>query len=157
MATEEQKKRNQMRLIELTLLGLTTAVWDMVGESAYAFSQGIGENILQVMEKEMGLEIAGESPEDIAEEVTRIFIDEFGIAEEIENSAEGNVLTQKIKNYIGRQWEEKLAAAGVEQPFTSTFMCVGQAVARRQGKKVRVKARVWEEGNGMIITWEVLD
>jgi hypothetical protein len=155
MATEEQKKLNQMRLLELIVTGLTTSVWDMVGDSAYVFSKSIGENILQVMEKEMGLEIAGESIEDIGTEIVRIFVDEFGLVESIERKVDGNISTSMVKNYIGYQTLKKLMDAGVEQPFTDPIMCTGQAVLHRMGIKARARAEVWEEGKGILIHYEL--
>ena len=155
MATEERKKLNQLRLLEMIVAGLTTSVWDMVGDSAYVFSRSIGESILQVMEKEMGLEIAAEpSGGDVGTEINRIFVDEFGLAESIELTADGNTATSRVKNYAGYQMFKKLMDAGVEQPFTDPIMCTGQAVLHRMGMKVRVRAEVWEEGKGMLINWE---
>ena len=156
MATEERKKLNQLRLLEMIVAGLTTSVWDMVGDSAYVFSRSICESILQVMEKEMGLEIAAEpSGGDVGTEINRIFVDEFGLAESIELAIDDNIVTSKAKNYAGYQTFKKLMNAGVEQPFTDPIMCTGQAVLHRLGMKARVRAKLWEEGKGVIIHYEL--
>ena len=156
MATEEQKKANQLRLAKLSLLGLAASVWDMVGDSAYAFSKGMGEHILPVLEKEMGLELTGESLVDIVTEVGRLFVDEFGFAESVEVSGDDNVITLKVKNCANRKLTDDLMATGVERPFICPFLCVGEAILHRAGKRARGTVEKWVEGNGSIITFELI-
>lgn len=150
MATEEQKKANQLRLANLTLLGLSTAVWDMVGDSALVFSKGIGESILPVLEKEMGLEIAGQSPEEIGNEIGRILVDEFGFAESVEISFEGDVAIQKVKNCLIYNLCKDLTDAGVETPFFCTFKCLADAIVARMGGKVRVNIERGDDRTSII-------
>ncbi|NTV47269.1 MAG: hypothetical protein HGB11_12270, partial [Chlorobiales bacterium] len=83
MATEEIKKQNQLRLTNMALATLASAVWETLGDSSLSFSGLIGGQVLKIMEKEMGLEIAGESPKEVLTEISRIFVDEFGFAEDI--------------------------------------------------------------------------
>jgi len=156
MATEEQKKANQLRLAKLSLLGLAASVWDMVGDGAYAFSKGMGEHILPVLEKEMGLELTGESLVDIVTEVGRIAVDEFGFAESVEVSGDDNVITLKVKNCANRKLTDDLMATGVEHPFICPFLCVGEAILHRAGKRARGTVEKWVEGNGSIITFELI-
>ena len=156
MATEEQKKANQLRLANMIIYGLAVSVWDMVGESAYVFSKGMGDVILPVLEKEMGLEIAGESHLDVATEVGRIAVDELGIAKDMEITGDGDKIIMKLREYILRPLYDNLAAAGVEKPFVDPVMCIGEAVIRRLGKKPRINAEKWEEGKGVIITFELI-
>ena len=156
MATEEQKKANMLRLAKLTLYGLTMGIWDLVGEGALGLSRLIGDEILPVLEKEMGLELTGESLVDIATEVGRIAVDEFGFAESVEVSGDDNVITLKVKNCANRKLTDDLMATGVEHPFICPFLCVGEAILHRVGKRARGTAEKWVEGNGSIITFELI-
>ena len=156
MATEEQKKASQLRLANMIIYGLTVSVWDMVGESAYVFSKGMGDVILPVLEKEMGLELAGESHLDVATEVGRIVVDELGIAKDIEITGDSDNLVMKLREYTLRPLYDNLAAAGVEKPFIDPVMCIGEAVLHRMGQKCRFDIENWDEGKGSIITFELI-
>ncbi|MGB5684498.1 MAG: hypothetical protein WBM35_01705, partial [Candidatus Electrothrix sp.] len=62
MATEEQKKKNMMRLMTLMIAGMAKALYDLFGEAAFATMSEVGKSTLEIMEQEMGLEIEGEDP-----------------------------------------------------------------------------------------------
>lgn len=156
MATEEQKKANMLRLTRLSLFGLTTGVWDLLGEGSFGLSHEIGDEILPVLEKEMGLEIAGEDPEDILHEFGRIMVDEFGFANEVEVSGDGNMITMKVRGCKNVHFAESLAEAGVTHPFICPFMNVSDALFDRMGVKAMSEVEMWPEGNGSIITFELI-
>ena len=156
MATEEQKKENMLRLSRLTLYGLTTGVWDILGEGALGLGNEIGQKILPVLEKEMGLEIAGETPEDILQELSRILVDEFGFASNIEVSREGDILTAKVANCLHRKLDDELIAAGVEKLFICPILCAAVAAFNRSDLKSTTNVESWPEGKGSILTFELL-
>ncbi len=156
MATEEQKKQNMLRLSNLALLGLAAGVWDLLGDGARGLSYEIGDEILPMLEKEMGLEIAGETPLAVLQEVGRLFVDEFGFAQEVTVSEDGDVLTMKVHGCINRTFSDKLEAAGVNYPFICPYMAVANAVFGRMGEKVRSTVQRWVEGKGSIITFELV-
>lgn len=156
MATDEQKKANMYRLAKLTLYGLTTGIWDLLGEGALGLSHLIGDEILPVLEKEMGLELGGDSLLDIATEVGRLAVDEFGIAESVEASGDDDKIVLKIRRYALYHLFNDLVAAGIEKPFIDPFLCVGDAILDHKGVKAMGSAEKWDEGKGVIITWEVI-
>ncbi len=157
MATEEIKKENQLRLINMTLLSLATSTWDTLGESAFAYSGPMGNMILGVMEKEMGLEIAGESPVDVMTEVNRIFVDEFGFASDIDVEMKGDDTYEvRVRNCVNRRFTDKLMEAGVEKPFVCPIMNACQAAMRRMDFKARSNVEKWVDGNGSIITFKTI-
>lgn len=156
MATEEEKKQNMLRLARLTLFGLTTGVWDLLGEGALGLSHEIGDEILPILEKEMGLEVAGEDPTQVLQEIGRIMVDEFGFAQEADVSGDGDRLVMKVRSCANRKLTDDLTAAGVTHPFICPFMCVADAVFDRMGIKAMSKVDKWEEGNGSIITFTLL-
>jgi hypothetical protein len=104
----------------------------------------------------MGLEIDGESPEDVLQEVGRLFVDEFGFATEVEVASDGDVITMKVHNCANRTFTDDLVAAGVGSPFICPFMCVSDAVFDRMGEKALTKIEKWVKGNGSIITFEFI-
>ena len=155
MATEDAKKRNQYRLMSMALTGLSTGVWNTLGESAFAFSGLMGRQILTVMEDEMGLEVAGESPHDVVDEIGRLFVDEFGFAAEITVSSKSeDHMELKVRNCINRKYTDELMAAGVAKPFICPILNASQAALRRMGYRMHENVDKWVEGNGSIITFE---
>ncbi len=145
-----------LRLARMTLFGLTTGVWDLIGEGALGLSHEIGSQILPVLEKEMGLEIAGETPEDVLQEIGRLFVDEFGFATEVTVSADGDKLEMKVRNCLNRKLTDDLMNAGVSKPFICPFMCVADSVFDRIGVKALTDVTKWTEGKGSIITFELV-
>lgn len=157
MASEEQKKDNRLRLTNMALLSLASSTWDTLGDSAFAYSGAMGNRILEIMEKEMGLEIGGETPEDVMTEIGRIFVDEFGFAGDIDVAENGDGKFEvKVKNCVNRAFTDKLMAAGVEKPFICPIMNACQAALRRMDFKAHEDVEKWVEGKGSIITFEVI-
>ena len=156
MATDEEKKQNMLRLARLTLYGLTTGIWDLIGEGALGLSHEIGDEILPVLEKEMGLEIAGENPTEVLQEVGRLMVDEFGFAKEVEVTSDGDVLTMKVHTCANRKLTDDLMAAGVGKPFICPFLCISDTVLDRMGVKAMTNVEKWVEGKGSIITFELI-
>lgn len=154
MATEEKKKENRARLSNLALLSIAAGAWDVLGKGVNALGGPMGDSVLQVMEKEMGLELAGEDPEAVLMEVSRIFIDEFGFASDIEVKALDDEHFQlKVKNCVNRKFTDKLMEAGVEKPFICPIMNASRSALKRMGYKVHEEVEKWEEGKGSIITF----
>ncbi len=154
MATEESKKQNVLRLTSMALASLTAGVWDTLGEASFALAGPMGDEILGMMEKEMGLEIAGESPKDVVNEICRIFVDEFGFAKEIAVAMDGDQkLVLKVRSCINVPFTDRLAAAGVEKPFICPIMNACGAALRRMNFKMHHDVQKWPDGNGSIITF----
>lgn len=105
MATEEQKKARQLKLFNDMIFGFAKGLYDLFGDSAMATVDTIGEDILEEMEHDMGLEIHGEDPQDILTEIERLMVDEYGLVKsarlvinpethEIDMICEGCLLTK---------------------------------------------------------------
>ena len=156
MANDEQKKENLLRLTRLSLLGISAGVWDLLGEGAYGLSHEIGDLILPILEKEMGLELAGEDPEQVLQEVGRLMVDEFGFAGDVTVTREGDTLTMKVHTCSNRHFTDQLLEAGVLKPYICPFLCVSDAVLDRMGEKAMTTVEKWEEGQGSILTFELI-
>ena len=155
MATDAKKAENRLKMYQMMVMGSALGIWDLIGETAMAISPKIGEQLLTMMEKEVGLEIAGETPEHILAELGRLYVDEIGGASAAELGTDGNELSLKLRNAAGKELILQLKAAGVE-PFFEPVMCAGLAALARLGKRARVSVEMWEEGNGRIIHYELV-
>lgn len=154
MATEEQKKENRARLADLALLSIAAGAWDVMGKGVNAFCGSMGDELLKAMEKEMGLEIAGEDPEVVLTEVSRIFIDEFGFASDIDiEHPDEDHFQLKVKNCVNRKFTDTLMEAGVEKPFICPIMNASRSALKRMGYKVHEDVEQWKEGKGSVITF----
>ncbi len=156
MASEEQKKQNLIRMKNLMIEGMAKALWDLFGESANATMIEVGKDILGIMEKEMGLEIAGEKPKDVMTEVGRIMVDEFGYIESFQVEEDGNEISLYVDKCMGWNLTQAIMKTGVEVPFTCPIMNVGQAALMRLGIPVhkRVEPREDVKGSRIVFTME---
>ncbi len=139
MATEIEKKKNLARLLELVTKGLGKGLWDLLGEPVYATSAVIGEEILTYLQKSMGLEIAGESPENILLELTRIFMDEFGAAQDVNIQKKDNLVEMRIKKCVSRRLCLDLKKENIPA-FVCPYLAVSAAAMRKNlGMNTRMK------------------
>ncbi len=154
MVNEQQQTENRSRLNSIMLLALAASVWDTLGRTGFAFSAPIGNHALWLMEREMGLEIIGDSPRDILMDICRVFINEFGFASEIEVTSENEGHFQiKVRDYTNLYFLDLLIKTGVKDPFVDPIMNACQAMLRQMGYKMHQRIEKWEEGNGVIITY----
>lgn len=138
MATEEEKKRNLARINAMIVYGLEKGLWDLFGSSALATTNTVGQGMLEILEKSMGLEIAGEDPQDILTEIGRIFVDEFGIATDFDIVKDENDINFDVKNCVLLDVEKDLIADGI-QPFMCPYLNIATAAMRkRMGLKTRI-------------------
>ncbi len=156
MATEQEKSARLAGLWGLTTIGLTLGIWDMVQESALTLSLPIGKAILAYMEKLFGLELAGEKPEDILVEISRIFVDEGGFASEARVEKTDNRLQVTLVNAVGTPEFADLVEKGVEKLFSHPFYCVGLAALSRLGCKARGTVEIDKAHNNHVVRFELL-
>jgi hypothetical protein len=157
MATEEQKKKNVMRLMTLMIAGMARALYDMFGESAFAVMNEVGKTTLDIMEQEMGLEVDGEDPKDVITEIGRIFADEMGFVESFSSSQDGNQITLSVNHCQGWDLTQSVLKTGVDIPFTCPIMNVCQAALARMGKPARKAISPIEETHGSAITFTLIE
>ncbi len=142
MATEEEKKRNLARINAMIIYGLEKGLWDLFGESALATTNTVGEGMLAVLEKTMGLEIAGEAPQDVLTEVGRLFVDEFGIATRFDIEKTDDEVDFMVENCVLMQVEKDLIEAGIK-PFVCPYLNIA-AAAMRQHMDLKTKISKFE-------------
>ena len=157
MATEEQKKKNIIRLMTLMISGMAKALYDLFGETAFATMNEVGKTTLTIMENEMGLEIDGEDPKDVLTEIGRIFTDEMGFIESFSTSQENNILTLTVNHCQGWNLTQSILETGVEIPFTCPIMNVCQAALSRMGHPVQKTISPIPETRGSNIQFTLID
>ncbi len=139
MATMEQKKASRLRLTNYILAALGDGLWKVMGESAVGLTTTFGKSILSVMEKEMGLELAGESVEDWAAEIGRLLVDEFDVGTEFRVEVSDDSVSVYAEGCMFAQVYEALEAAGVPAYICPVRAIYGAAL-RQLGEKVRLGA-----------------
>jgi len=157
MATEEEKKRNLARINAMIIYGLEKGLWDLLGDSALAVSTTVGEGMLEVMEKTMGLEIAGEDPQDVLTEIGRIFVDEIGIALRFDITKEDTTVGLVVEHCVLLRTEEDLISAGIK-PFMCPYLNIAAAAMRKRlGGKTRIsKIEVDTEARKCSLQFELM-
>ncbi|XOF34819.1 MAG: hypothetical protein ACL93V_05900 [Candidatus Electrothrix sp. YB6] len=157
MASEEQKKKNLMRLMNLMIAGMAKALYDLFGDTAFATMSEVGRTTLEIMEQEMGLEVEGEDPKDVLMEIGRIFADEMGFIESFSTEQEGNNLSLIVHHCQGWNLTQSILKTGIEIPFTCPIMNVCQAALIRMGKPAQKSISPLPETHGSTITFTLIE
>ncbi len=156
MGTDQEKIANRARMWGLVVFSMTAGIWDMVEESSVSLSPIIGEQLLKMAEKQLGLEIAGESPEHIMVELGRIFVDEYGFCSSAQTDVSGNTIKVVLAHAVGVPEFKLLMDMGVEKPFSHPFMCAGLAALARLGRRARPTLELDVTNQTYTITFEML-
>jgi len=156
MATEEAKKKQMVRVFSLMIAGLAKGIYDVLDDSAYALMRGVGKDILEILQKEMGLEIKGEEPEDVLNELMRIWVDEIGFIEDanINKTDSGWVVTGH--HCKGWNLTQKILASGVKEPFTCPIMNTMNAALEKMGIKTKMQITPQPETRGTQFTLTIV-
>lgn len=144
MATEIEKKQRTLKVFNVVMFGMIEGLWDLFGESSFATVHSIGDRLVEVLEREAGLEIEGEDPEAVLVEVTRLLVDEVGTMTEGQVVIEGNKISIACQECVLREATGWLEEAGV-QPFACLPMNIAAAAMRKRlGSRHRVLGRDWD-------------
>jgi hypothetical protein len=148
MMPENEKTQNKLRLTNLTLQSLTKGVWEFVGDTAFAMTQVMGEDILKVLEQDMGLKIQGQNPKEVVDQIGRIMVEKFGVIENYECNLDSNQkITIKVKSCIQNTFCQELYDAGITKPFICPHANACQAALRRLKLKVSRDIQVSPTGD----------
>lgn len=137
MATMEEKKLRQLKLFNDIVFGFAKGLYDLFGESALATVDTIGEDILEDMEHELGLEIAGEDPKDILTEIERLMVDEYGLCKSAELVMDDGEIDLICEGCLMWKATRDLQEEGIP-PYTCVpMMMASAALHKRLGKKAK--------------------
>lgn len=157
MATDMEKYWNLIRMLGQIVEGMTFTLHDLFEDAAMATMNDVGKRILEIMENEMGMELEGETPEHVLNELGRLFEDEMGLMQEYKVERNGSSLTLSLKNCVGWNLKERLKARGVEVPIQCPIMNVGYAGLTKMGFKNRRVIEPVEEAVGCKITYTIME
>ena len=115
----------------MIIYGLEKGLWDLFGESALSTTNLVGKGMLELLEKNMGLEIEGEDPQDMLTEIGRLFVDEFGIATEFDATYTDDKVDFCVQNCVLMKVEEDLIKAGIK-PFVCPYLNIAAAAMRQR-------------------------
>lgn len=138
MATEEEKKKQLVKVFSLMIEGLAKGIYDLFEDSAYSLMETVGKDLVEIMQKEMGFEIEGETADEVLRELIRIWVDEIGFFEEakVEKIDNGWEITgAKCK---GWNLTQKILATGVNEPFTCPVMNTMHAALEKVGVRTHM-------------------
>ncbi|MHA1595856.1 MAG: hypothetical protein ACTSXJ_04230 [Candidatus Baldrarchaeia archaeon] len=134
-----RNERTATRINNIIIYGLQKALWEALGEGAIAATALIGKELLDILENELGLKVSGEDPQTMLNNLSKLLVDEWKIAESVEMTQEGDSrVIVKIKGCMSLPVEEQLTSAGIK-PFVCPFTNIATAAMRKLlGAKTRV-------------------
>lgn len=145
MATEAEKRERLLKVFNVGMYGMIKGLWDLFGESSFATTTAVGDRILTTLENESGLEIHGEDPEAILQELVRLLTDEVGTMTGGTVKVDGDRVSLACENCFLRETTAWLEAEGV-QPFACLPMNIGAAAMRKRlGERHRLLGRDWDD------------
>jgi len=144
MATDGEKQARLLKVFNIGMYGMIKGMWDLFGDTAFATVRPVGARILTMMEKESGLEIDGENPEDILQEIVRLFADEIGVISDGQVTMDGDTVSMACRECFLREATGWLEDEGVE-PFACLPMNIAAAaMQKRLGTKHQLLGRDWD-------------
>ncbi|GAP12588.1 hypothetical protein LARV_00324 [Longilinea arvoryzae] len=146
MATEEKKKENLLEMLSYTVFGLAQGMWELFGDSSFATSTTIGDMMVARAEKAAGLEVQGETPDEILTEIVRLSVDELGLMEDGKAVFTGDHITIECDHCKGCTMCNGLQSHGVQPFYCSMFCMASSALREGTGHKNRFLSRKYDEG-----------
>ncbi|MBN1666766.1 MAG: hypothetical protein JW862_06745 [Anaerolineales bacterium] len=135
MATEEQKKARLLKLCNDIVFGFAKGMYELFGDSVLATVDTIGEDIIEEMEHEMGLEIHGEDEQTILTELERILVDEYGLAKSMKLQIKDHEVDVICEGCVFWHATKELMKENIP-PLTCVPMMIAEAALhKRLGKK----------------------
>jgi hypothetical protein len=156
MGTEQEKIANRERVWSMLAVAMTKGIWDLVKDSSSSITPQIGLQILEMIEKQMGLSVAGNSPEAIIADIGTIFTERLGFAanatvEPFEKGIKLSLSDAEATDQFGQ-----LKAGGVEKLFSHPVLCCGVAALAKIGKKSRGDAQIDMNSKSTVISFELI-
>jgi hypothetical protein len=143
MTTEEQKTERLLKVFNIGMHGMIKGLWDIFGETSFATTSLIGDRILTKLEQEGGLQLKGETPEQILQELVHVLVNDVGTMSGGTVAIDGDKVSIACQECFLREATAWLEAEGV-QPFACLPMNVGAAAMRKRlGTKHRLLGRSW--------------
>lgn len=156
MGNEQKQLENRARLWGLTVTGLTMGIWGMVEESATSLAPGVGKQILEMVETQLGKKIDAAKPDEVLGQLGKVFVDEFGYASAVKVESADKQVKVSFTKAISAPEFGLLAERGVKKIFSHPFMSAGMAALGRMGARARWNVAVDPAGGNETITFDLL-
>lgn len=156
MGNEQKQLENRARLWGLTVTGLTMGIWGMVEESATSLAPGVGKQILEMVETQLGKKIDAAKPDEVLGQLGKVFVDEFGYASAVKVESADKQVKVSFTKAISAPEFGLLAERGVKKIFSHPFMSAGMAALGRMGARARWDVAVDTAGGNETITFDLL-
>ncbi|MCE1253413.1 MAG: hypothetical protein LWX83_07680 [Anaerolineae bacterium] len=145
---------HNFNLLSSSYMDLSSAVWEMLGESSYAFTRVIGMNVLQSLETEFNLQVVDKPINVLMKDIADLFTEEFGFMGgiNVEMQDEKKIVI-KVDHCLFRGLCNKMVESGVKKPFNCSIMSTYAAALERCGYRMRNDIETWTEQDGSIITF----
>ncbi len=137
MATEQEKIVNRERVWSMVAMALTKGVWDMVEDSAATLTPKLGLQILEMIEKQLNLNVKAGTPEDVIKEIGKIAVEGMGFAAEAQVETGEKIIKLTLKNAEATEQFAQLQEQGVKKLFSHPFLCCGIAALAKIGTIAR--------------------
>ena len=131
MVTEAEKNERLRRIFNTMVYGLARGLWDLFGEASFATTNSIGDQVLEIIERDMGFEISGEDPEAILAEIERLLVDKIGTMSSGKATIDDNIISIACTECVLRDATRDLEAVNV-QPFACLPMTIAAAAMRKR-------------------------
>ncbi len=128
--TEEQRQQWD-RLSQMMIYGLEKGLWNMLGEASLAVVGTVGQEMLEVLEKEWGLQVEGSDPKELMANIGQLFVEKMGIAESFDIEKEDSTVALRVVKCHLMGIEAKLVEQGI-QPFLCPFLNIAMAALRKR-------------------------
>lgn len=136
-----------MRLFNTVVFGFGKGLYDLFGDAASATATSIGEDLIEEMEHEMGLEIQGTDARPILIELGRLMQDEYGLFKTSSmDMTEGGFVLHCQHCELWHATEEMLASGA--KPFHCVPMMLLEATFnKRLGKRLHFRGLTQDKEN----------
>lgn len=110
----------------------------LFGERSLAFTSMISEEVLKILESEASLRVEASEPQEVLNEIEKIFVDKIGVAKGFSSSIEGEIVNMEVEDCCFFSTEERLLREKIK-PFIYPLMNAAAYVMRRN---LNVKSKI---------------
>jgi len=133
---EDRSEEMATRVNNLMLYG----IYKVLGAGARGLGNSIGEELLNEMMEEYGLDFGGSNdPQELLNRFTEVMINTFGFAEKGEIEVDGNKVTLRIENPMDLYSMQLLEKKGMKPVLYPMANAIAVAIKKFSGKNVLIK------------------
>ncbi len=133
---EDRSEEMATKVNNLILYG----IYKVLGTGARGLGTSIGEEVLNTMVEEYGLNFEGsDDPQELLNRFTEVMINTFGFAESGEIDVQGNKVTLKLNNPMDLYSLQLLEKKGMKPVLYPMANAIAAAIKKFSGKNTLIK------------------